>query len=304
MTTLTSFINRYLAGRKARGEITQKTMEDMRCTLYSLDRAFGRRPIQRFGPATVDRWLELGGHMAPSTRRHRLSVARVFCRWLVEVKVVKVDATAHVPTIRQPRRVPTTLHHGEVARLLASQPSARAQAIIWLMVGCGCRCVEVARLATSDYDPDGLTLRLVGKGGHERVVPVPVEVAVALDRYLDETGRVAGPLIRSEANQRAGLDAGTISIYMTRWMAGAGIKTRRYDGRSAHGLRRTAASDVMDTSHDVRIVQHMLGHEHISSTALYIRPVTMASMREAMSGRAYHLADPTSAGHPQLDVAA
>jgi integrase len=74
---------------------------------------------------------------------------------------------------------------------------------------------------------------------------------------------------------------------MSRWMRAAEIKTRAHDGRSAHGLRRTAASDVMDSSGDIRIVQAMLGHVRIESTAFYLRPVPLDKMREAMEGRNY-----------------
>ena len=173
----------------------------------------------------------------------------------------------------------------------------RARAVVWLMVGCGCRCVEVARLRVEDYDPRGATVRLTGKGGHERVVPVPSDVAGALDAWLDERGRVAGPLIASRIDGHA-LAPHTLSAYVRRWMRAAGVKVSALDGRSAHGLRRTAASDVMDACGDITVVQEMLGHREVDTTARhYLRRVTVAHMREAMEGRTY------STG-PRLEVAA
>jgi hypothetical protein len=60
--------------------------------------------------------------------------------------------------------------------VLAAAPDTRAKVIIWLTLGCGLRCCEVAHLDIGDYDSKGLTLFIVGKGGHERVLPVPSTV--------------------------------------------------------------------------------------------------------------------------------
>jgi integrase/recombinase XerC len=286
--TLTPLIATYLHGRAARGEITRRTATDLAYCLAGFAESFGRRPLHHLGEAAIDRWLETIGTLAPATRREYLSRVRGFCRWLVDTGRIASDPTTRVAPIRQPRQVPVTLRSRDVGRLLAICPDRRARAIVWLMVGCGCRCVEVSRLTVSDYDPDVRTLVLVGKAGHQRIVPVPVDVAGALDEYLDEVGRVAGPLIRSELDRRSPLSPRTISAYARRWLTAAGVKTRPLDGRSAHGLRRTAASDVMERAGDVRIVQEMLGHARIETTArAYLRPVPLERLREAMEGRTY-----------------
>jgi integrase/recombinase XerC len=288
MATLTPLIGEYLRARVARGEISRQTAVDFAYPLAALARSHGARPLHRFGPAAIDRWLETIGHQAPATRRHRLSIIRGFCHWLVTTRRIPRDPTTHVAQITQPRRVPVTLNEREVSRIIWSVPDARARAIAWLMVGCGCRCIEVARLDVADYDPDNLTITLVGKGGHQRIIPVPSTVSTALTAYLEEVGRVAGPLIRSEVDHRSPLSARTISGYMRRWMRDAGVKVRPLDGRSAHCLRRTAGSDVMDRAGDVRVVQEMLGHVRVETTArYYLRPIPLDRLRDAMEGRTY-----------------
>jgi integrase len=158
------------------------------------------------------------------------------------------------------------------------------------MVGCGCRCVEVSRARVEDFDPIGRTVRLVGKGGHERVIPVPVEAAKAIGAHLDVQGRTAGPLFRSRRDGGP-IRTETMSRYVRCWMIEAGVKVRPLDGRSAHGLRRTAGSDVMERSGDLRAVQEMLGHASIETTARhYLRSVTMEQLRTAMEGRGYDAA--------------
>lgn len=286
MGTLTTHVSTYLAQRRARGEITASTAHDLRWTLGGLDRSFGDRPLSQFGPAAIDRWLEsICGH-AEATRREYLSRVRTFARWMVATGKLRTDPTAHVQPIRQSRRAPRTLNGVQVEALLAVLPDRRARAVVLLMVGCGLRCVEVARLRVEDYD--GPTLTVCGKGGHERTLPVPAAVRRAVDDYLDQIGVVAGPLVRSELNQHRGLSPKTLSGYVRRWMRDAGVKARALDGRSAHALRRTAASDVMDLSGDIRAVQAMLGHARLETTAAhYLRPVTMEQMRDAMAGRKY-----------------
>lgn len=288
-TTLTPLIVRYTTTRRKRGEITAQTASDYRHTLALLDRSFGHRPIERLGPKAIDRWLEQIGDRAPATRREYLSRVRSFCRWLATEGHITGDPTDHVEPIRQARRVPVTLTERQVGQLLRHlHDDPRGLAVVWIMIGCGARCVEVARLQVEDYDPVGATFVLRGKAGHERVVPVPMEVASAVDGYLDAVGISAGPLIRSKRTPSQGVSPKTLSIYLTRWLYAAGVKARGRDGRSAHGLRRTAASDVMDRTGEIRVVQAMLGHERVETTARhYLRPVTVEQMRQAMAGRSY-----------------
>ena len=288
--TLTPHIHRYITGRVARGEIGKRTAAGVRSALGGLDRSHGRRPLDQLTRRAVERWMETIGHLSPSHRRNQLSAARGFCRWAVDHGLIGEDPTAAIPAIRQPRSVPRALPADSVARLLAAAPDDRAQAIVWLMVGCGLRCVEVSRLAVTDYDPVAATIRVTGKGGHERILPVPDEAAGPIDRYLARAGVISGPLIRASRVRSNGLSACTISTYVSRWMTAAGLKVGRWDGRSAHALRHTAASDVLDRCRDLRVVQQMLGHEHLSTTSIYLRRASVDQMRQAMEGRTYDTA--------------
>lgn len=115
-------------------------------------------------------------------------------------------------------------------------------------------------------------------------------MAAALVAYLDVVGWTAGPLVRSVRGLEP-LAPATISKYVRELMASSGVKLRARDGRSAHGLRRTAGSDVMERCGDVQVVQAMLGHAQIETTAqYYLRPVSVARLREAMEGREYRVA--------------
>lgn len=290
--TLAPYVAAHLGERRRRGEITFRTFQHRGYHLRGLVESFGARPVESFGPAAVLRWQETIGHLSAGTRRNQLSTVRVFGRWLVARKVIKRDPTAGLPYVKQPRKAARALPEDAAARILGAAPDARGRAIVWLMLGCGLRCCEVAHLEVADYDPTGRTLFVRGKGGHERVLPVPDAVAHALDAYIVEAGSAYGPLIRSVRASRAscGLLPGSISNLLSIWVADAGVKVRPRDGVSAHALRHTAASDVLERCHDLRVVQQMLGHVHLSTTAIYLRQAAMGDMRTAMEGRAYRIA--------------
>ena len=172
---------------------------------------------------------------------------------------------------RQPDRLPRALDADQVAHVLSACPDARAVAVVWLCVGLGLRCCEVARARVEDWHRRDNILLVHGKGDRERELPVTAEVAAALDDYLAEWPATVGPLVRSYAQPWRPLGADTVSIYVGRWMRAAGVKRAAWDGVSAHALRHTAASDVLDVCGDLRAVREMLGHRHLATTSIYLR---------------------------------
>lgn len=286
--TLTQLINRYLQGRRRRGEISARTTKQLAYTLAGFDRSFGNRPLEYLKRRALERWLEQIGHMSPMSRRGQISAVRGLCRWLVDEGLIAEDPTLKLAKVRVPRVVPRALPQQDVGQLLERVPDQRARVIIALMVGCGLRCIEVSRLTMGDYDPAGRTITVVGKADHERLLPLPKFVHDELTRYLNLVGiRQGGPLICHAFNQNKPLGPTTLSAYVSRWMTAAGIKHGRGNGRSAHALRHTAASDVLDGGADLRTVQEMLGHKQLSSTAIYLRRAHLGQLREAMEGRDY-----------------
>lgn len=287
-TTLFPLIEQYVGGRRRRGEINRRTAKNLSYQLHTLDSSFGRRPLDQLKRRAIERWMETTGHLAPETRRNLLGAVRGFSRWLVEEGVIDEDPTEAIPRIRRPRTVPRALPSADVSRLLAAAPDQRARLIVALMVGCGLRCIEVSRLDIQDYDHAARTLSIEGKGGHQRVLPVPDFVHHELTGYLNVVGiPMGGPLIRAERPPYRRLTEGTISLYVSRWFEAAGIKHGPYNGRSAHALRHTCASDVLDGGADLRTVQELLGHAELSSTAIYLRRAHIGQLREAMEGRDY-----------------
>lgn len=281
--TLTPHTRRYLRERQARGTYTRKSIASVRGRLDTLDESFGRRPLRELNRRGIERWLASLDGLAQSSRSSYLSSVRAFCAWLVLDGVIRADPCAGIDSIPRPRSVPRAQTQRAVAAIFAACQDDRDRAIIALMVQMGLRRAEVAGLRWEDYDPHARTLLVQGKGGHERFLPVPEAVTTALERIQ---GRAAGPVIRAKNHPRP-ISVGWVGKRVGQLMAEAGLKRAPYDGVSGHALRHTAASDVLDQCHDLRVVQAMLGHQHLSSTSIYLRRADMGQMREAMEGRVY-----------------
>lgn len=282
--TLEALIWRYLENRVRMGELKRDTAYAMRFHLMTFAEVFGHRQLQMLGRSDVERWLGTIGHLAPSTRRCRLSVVKGFCRWLVIEGKVKRDPSIAVKAPRQPRALPKVFEGDSVSALLRACPDARARLIVLLMAQLGLRCVEVSRLEVGDISPTQVRVR--GKFDHERALPLVAEVRSALNVYLGERGMTAGPLIQNYQHPGRGLTSHTISDLVRRLCRDAGVKLAPGDGRSAHGLRRTCATDMLAEGCDIIDVAEALGHANLSSVRHYAR-YDLRRLETAMAGRSY-----------------
>lgn len=285
MGTLTRLITQYLAERKASGSYGSRSVRAVRLRLYSLDKSFGDRPMRDLTDTAVLRWLGQLDHLAPSSRAAYLGSVRAFGDWLVRRKLVRVNPCEGIDRPRVPPSTPRAQSADVMAAVLAACHDPRDRAIVHLMVGCGLRCMEVAGLRWEHYDDRGRTLLVAeAKNGKDRVLPVPDAVAGALDSL---GVRAAGPVIRSALDGRSPLQPRSVGARVAKVMRRAGVKHAPWDGVSAHALRHTAASDVLDRCGDLRVVQEMLGHADLKTTAIYLRRASVHQMREAMEGRDY-----------------
>ncbi len=289
---------RYLSGRVERGELQANSARVAQVRLSGLIARCGHLSPSALSRPMLLRWqATIGLVLSTSARRHYIGEVKRFTAWLAAEDLIASDPAASLVVPREPRRAPRALSRQDVTALMASLPgriediggSGWEATAIALMVGCGLRCVEVSRLDLADFDDWERTLTVHGKGGHERVLPVPAATAKILEAYIAQRGSVAGPLFKatgSKALPDGRLSPAWISKRTGRLMAQAGVH-RHGDGRSAHSLRHTAASDVLDRCKDVRVVQEMLGHQSLATTQIYLRRADLDTLRKAMSGRDY-----------------
>jgi integrase/recombinase XerC len=267
-------ISAYVTDRAARGEITDLTAGQLRWRLGLLARCHPGLEVADLDRDRVAEWQRAVGGRRPSSRRAYLSTVRGFCAWAAGEGLLEADPTARAGRVAEPHPQPRALSAGRYARLVMVLPDDRARLIVGLMRNSGLRCAEVAALRPGDYDPAAAELRVTGKGGRRRDVDVCDDEADLLAARLDRD-----PVI--------GITAGRISKLVSAWMAEAGLKTGRYDGVSAHALRHTAATELLEACGNVRLVQDFLGHANLATTDRYLARTSKAERRAATRKAAY-----------------
>ena len=288
MFTLTRHVLDYMASRRAAGVYGQKSQRVVAPRLHDFARSHGNRPIHHVNTQTVERWLAELDHrgVARNTKACYLVSVRAFCAWMVDRGHLAANPCDGVPPIRRDRPVPRAQSTANVAKIIDACTDDRERAIVWLMVGCGLRRMEVAGLRWEHWDDRaGIIEVRHSKFGRERVLPVPDEVAAVLGRLRG--GGMTGPIIESKRDPHQAISVEHVGRVVRRVMERAGVKHRPYDGVSGHALRHTCASDVLDRSHDLRVVQAMLGHQSLQASSVYLRRATPEQLREAMAGRTY-----------------
>jgi integrase/recombinase XerC len=149
------------------------------------------------------------------------------------------------------------------ARAPGGTARARDTAVLEILYATGLRVSELAGLDLDDVDRSQQTVRVLGKGRKERIVPYGSRAAGALAAYLEGRGGGAGPLF---ANRRGGrLGVRSLHTIVRRSAAATGI-TRRV---SPHTLRHTFATHLLDAGADLRVIQELLGHSRLSTTQRY-----------------------------------
>lgn len=281
LTECERLVLQYIRGRVARHEIKQNTASKQRSILLSFAASYGKRPINLLGRKHVEAWLATLEPLAPGSRRNHYQALRQFARWLLLERKIKSDPMASMRAPKVPRSVPRAMPAGDVDRLLAVLPDHRARLVVALMLRMGLRRQEVVTLQTGDYDSAAETLTVVGKGDHVRILPVPDDVAAAIRAYLAVRGTIAGPLVLRE-DGRGGLSNSRVGQMVRGWMEAAGVKQRPYDGRAAHALRHTLATNVVAVEPDLRVVQQILGHQSLTSTQVYLKFADLGRVRAAM----------------------
>ena len=204
-----------------------------------------------------------------------LAAVRSFHKFLVREGDIDADPAEGVTRPKVPRTLPRPLTVDEVAALISAPrddgtPAAlRDRAMLEALYGAGLRISELVGLDVDDVDLEEGSVRVLGKGSRERVVPVGRYAIAALEGYLVR-GRptLARPRTRGALflNQRGGRLTRQGCTNIVKAMARrAGIRKRV----TPHMLRHSFATHLLEGGADVRVVQELLGHASVASTQIY-----------------------------------
>lgn len=289
-TTLAPLIRRYIRYLKLERNYSPNTIDAYRHDLHLLLNHLsgqGLTPIdvklndlQRFAA-----WIHERG-IGPKSQARILSGVRTFYHYLVVDGYLEVDPTELLESPHLPKHLPEYLTTEEVDRLeaaidLTSAEGHRNRAIIEVFFSCGLRVSELVELKLSNLFLNERFMRVVGKGGKERLVPISQRAVGELELWFDDRRQMRikpGEDDYVFLNRRGHhLTRTMILIMVKRLGEAAGIKKTL----SPHTLRHSFATALLRGGADLRVIQVLLGHADIATTEIYTH-MDDESLRQAV----------------------
>ena len=252
-------------------EATQKDyVRNVRnCTAF-----LGRSP----DTATSDDLRRFQLHMAQQqVSPWSINAAIAALRFFFTVTLERPDLVRPLRIVNEPRKAPVVLSQEEVARLLEAAPGLKYKAALSLAYGAGLRVSEVANLKVSDIDSERMTLRVEqGKGQRDRYVMLSPQLL----GLLRDWWRAARPQVWLFPGQNPinPMTPRQLNRAVTAAKDLAGISKRV----SPHTLRHSFATHLLEQGADIRVIQVLLGHAKLETTALYTR-VAVNTVRDVKS---------------------
>jgi site-specific recombinase XerD len=250
------------------------------CTTQAIEPAeVSTRVLRRYAQALGER------QVVAATVGRKLAALRALYRTLREHGLVAQNPAELVPAPKKPQKLPRVLKADEVAALLDRIPATtpldvRDRALFELAYACGLRAEELVNLDAESLDFDAEEVRVEGKGGKTRIVPVGEAAMRALSRYVERArpalraDRAEAALFLSKSGRR--LSTSDVRRRLRVWTRRAALQ----GGVHPHALRHSFATHLLDGGADLRSIQELLGHSSISTTQIYTR-VESARLKSA-----------------------
>jgi integrase/recombinase XerC len=237
--------------------------------------------------------LHKRGNSRASAAR-KLAAIRTFGKYLRREGAIDGDPAALVGTPKREQRLPAHLAESEMSRLLempdtASPLGRRDRAILELFYASGLRLSELVGVGLEDVNLSGRVVRVLGKGGKERIVPFNRSTEAAIRAWLHDREAIAagvrdaGSVIRNSKDARSGSKGRRTAEPLFLNYQGGRLSTRSVDrlvrkyvaacstrfGISPHALRHSFATHLLERGADLRVIQELLGHARLSTTQRY-----------------------------------
>ena len=263
----------------------------------------------------VRAWLaSLHRRRSPATLGRKLASVRCFFRWMVREGVREEDPTAGLPMPKLEKRLPRPLSVDDCEQLItrdrrvqnqsapeggdrarrSSWMTLRDRAMVELLYGTGIRVGELVALDVRDLELRAQEIRVMGKGGKERIVPIPEQARHALAAWVEvrrSPGLMSEPLFISLRARREQKPRRLAAREARRILGERAVRADLGEHVHPHRLRHSYATHLLDMGADLREIQELLGHSSLSTTQKY----TAVSIE--------HLRDVYDRAHPRAEAA-
>jgi integrase/recombinase XerC len=225
--------------------------------------------------AALRAWLAAGtaAGLSRATIARRSASVRTFTGWCHKRGLSSTDPGHRLVSPRVGNRLPTVLDQAQALQVLehaarhdGSFPAVRDAAILEVLYGTAIRVSELCGLDVDDVDGGNRTLRVIGKGDKERVVPYGVPAQRALDAWLAVRGELVLPSVPALFVGARGyrIDSRVVRSVVRSLTEAAGVPSV-----APHAMRHSAATHVLEGGADLRSVQELLGHANLATTQRY-----------------------------------
>ncbi len=217
-------------------------------------------------------YLNRGRGNAAATRARKITSVKSFFKYLCnKAKLLETNPAVDLDYVKQPKQLPryfTVEESLSLLEIIGGDNKERDYCMITLFLNCGMRLSELVNINITDIHGDSLTV--IGKGNKERSVYLNEACLSALEQYLPirkekfATASDKNALFLSRLGKR--ISRRTVQHTVEKYVSQLGLDPHKY---TTHKLRHTAATLMHQSGVDVRVLQEILGHEHLSTTEIY-----------------------------------
>ena len=273
----TQLVTDYLANLRYERGLSANTISSYQRDLEAFSATLTDADLRKTTEHQIRRYLadRHRSKISPKTQQRILSTLRSFFTYLVDQGKITNNPAAAVKAPKVPKRLPGVLDADQMSSLLANKGgdwhTTRDQALLELFYSSGLRLAELVSCDLTSVDYIEKTVRVIGKGNKERVVPVGKLALTALDAWLavrampPTAAKTIDPtaLFISQRGQR--INRRTVQDRVKQAALRTGIQGKLHP----HMLRHSFASHMLESSQDLRAVQELLGHADIATTQIY-----------------------------------
>ena len=277
MRRIDETIEEYINSLVAELHLSMNTKETYSISLYKYQEYLKKKNIIYIDKIDRDDIISFLDHLkkedlTPQTIAHYLTVIKNYHKFLIQNEYLKDNVAKSIERPKLVKKLPNVLSIEDVVKLLdikgTSAFDIRNKCMLELLYGTGLRISELLSLTINDIDTFNATVRCIGKGDKERIVPINDYIIESLDNYLN----VRDTLLKNKTTKELFLNKNGDALsrkgffkILKQLLLEKGLDPNV----SPHTLRHSFATHLLEYGADLRVIQEMLGHSDISTTRIY-----------------------------------
>ena len=284
----TLLVNDFLVTLEIERGYSHKTIREYSYDLKMFERFNGGKPFEETTTMDLRRFLlhlKRDREYAPRSLHRKICSLKSFFKFLKKEGFIKANPAENIESPKIPKSLPKTITIEETLKLLSTPDNPRDKTILYLLYGTGMRVSELSNLDIDQIDLKSKIIHVVGgKGGKDRVIPLPNGIITILENYLRTRRDVENSaLILNRSGER--LTPRSIQRIVKKYKKAANLFDKTL---TPHTLRHAFATHLLSNAVDIRVIQELLGHASLSTTQLYTH-VSLEHLRKS-----YDLGHPLS----------